>query len=256
VNDASEWWPGKLRGSRDFESLKAYEKFVQEVVRCRNSTKRERWGEEFKALKRVPLTTLYRRERLIKRRVDIGSLVIIDHCAYSVPNRYIGEWLECRITATTLKLYHKRALIRECEVGKARGQVHCGAARSLFQEIEYFNQLGYFEGFAQVSVCTLCTARISGSRHDNDLGQWASAGGVCQHFFPPKLRHDKIRDHQIEMLFLKTGNTTLAILGCLDAMSHLRKQFRDERQKVSPSVESQARDSRPRHWPLRKTSSA
>jgi hypothetical protein len=85
-----------LRGSRDFESREAYERFLKELVAARNAGRRKRLDEELPRLGRLP----ERRRESCKRlsvRVDRGSLIHVDRNTYSVPSRLIGEKVEVRL---------------------------------------------------------------------------------------------------------------------------------------------------------------
>jgi hypothetical protein len=84
-----------LRGSRDFESREAYERFLKSLVAARNAGRRKRLDEELPRLRRLP----ERRRESYKRLsvlVDRGSLIHVDRNTYSVPSRLMGERVEVR----------------------------------------------------------------------------------------------------------------------------------------------------------------
>jgi hypothetical protein len=94
-----------LRGSRDFESREAYERFLQELVAARNAGRQKRLAEELPHLRRLP----ERRRESYKRvavRVDTGSLIHVDRNTYSVPSRLIGEWVEVRLYVEHVEVWY------------------------------------------------------------------------------------------------------------------------------------------------------
>ncbi len=95
-----------LRGSRDFESIAAYEAFVAEVVAAMDRDAAARLQEERPLLKPLPPSpvpeyTTYR------ATVRCWSTIHFAKRTYSVPSRLIGKELEVRQYATELELrYH------------------------------------------------------------------------------------------------------------------------------------------------------
>ena len=94
-----------LRGSRDFESRPAYERFLQALVAARNAGRRKRLDEELPHLRRLP----ERRRESCKRlpvRVDSGSLIHVDRNTYTVPSRLIGERVEVRLYVEHIEVWY------------------------------------------------------------------------------------------------------------------------------------------------------
>lgn len=94
-----------LRGSREFSSREAYGRFLQELVAVRNAGRRKRLAEEVPCLGCLP----QRRRESCKRlsaRVDRGSLIHVDHNAYSVPSRLIGEKVEVRLYVEHVEVWY------------------------------------------------------------------------------------------------------------------------------------------------------
>jgi hypothetical protein len=94
-----------LRGSRDFESREAYERFLQELVAARNAGRQKRLAEELPQLRRLP----DRRQESYKRvavRVDTGSLIHVDRNTYSIPSRLIGERVEVRLYVEHVEVWY------------------------------------------------------------------------------------------------------------------------------------------------------
>jgi hypothetical protein len=98
-----------LRGSRDFEDLAAYRRFVDEVVGRRNARNRKRIEIERAALKQLPdhRTTDYEEARVL---VTSSGGFILRRVFYSVPSRLIGHRLN-------VHLYDDRL---ECFLGSTR----------------------------------------------------------------------------------------------------------------------------------------
>jgi hypothetical protein len=99
-----------LRGSRDFENLAAYRRFIDEVVGRRNARSRKRIEIERAALKPLPdrRTTDYEETRVV---VTSSGGFILRRVFYSVPSRLIGhrlsvhlydDRLDCFLGATRL----------------------------------------------------------------------------------------------------------------------------------------------------------
>jgi hypothetical protein len=94
-----------LRGSRDFESRAAYDRFLKELVAARNLDRRKRLDEELPRLRCLP----ERRQESYKRvsaRVDRGSLIHADRNTYSVSSRLIGERVEVRLYVEHVEVWY------------------------------------------------------------------------------------------------------------------------------------------------------
>jgi len=85
-----------LRGSRDFEDLAAYRRFIDEVVGRRNVRNRKQIEIERTALKPLPerRTTDYEEARVI---VTSSGGFTLRKVFYTVPSRLIGHWLNVRL---------------------------------------------------------------------------------------------------------------------------------------------------------------
>ena len=112
-----------LRGSRDFETIGDYEKFVQAIVRQRNSLRTKRLHEELAVMrplniKRLPEYT----ERIA--RVTSWSTVRVNKRIYSVPSRLIGENLKVRIYDDMVEFYFKD-IFQQTAPYSAESSGHC-----------------------------------------------------------------------------------------------------------------------------------
>ena len=85
-----------LRGSRDFEDLAAYRRFIDEVVGRRNARNRKQIAIERTALKDLPerRTADYEEARVI---VTSSGGFALRKVFYTVPSRLIGHWLTVRL---------------------------------------------------------------------------------------------------------------------------------------------------------------
>jgi hypothetical protein len=85
-----------LRGSRDFEGLAAYRRFIDEVVGRRNARNRKRIESERAALKPLPdqRTADYDEARVL---VTSSGGFILRRIFYSVPSRLIGDRLHVHL---------------------------------------------------------------------------------------------------------------------------------------------------------------
>ncbi|MGH8310022.1 MAG: IS21 family transposase, partial [Steroidobacteraceae bacterium] len=103
-----------VRGSRDFESVNAWQAFVDEVVRKANKRRGQRVVEDIEAMRELNVAKLpeYVED---EARVSEWSTVRVKHCAYSVPSRLIGAMLRVRLYEDRLEAFHGDVLQLSCE---------------------------------------------------------------------------------------------------------------------------------------------
>lgn len=110
-----------VRGSRDFESVDAWQAFVDGVVRKGNRAQGRRVAEDLAAMREL---TVDRLPEFVEEDVLVSewSTVRVKFCSYSVPSRLIGEWVKVRI-------YEDRIVVRfagkdelDCERLRGRHQ--------------------------------------------------------------------------------------------------------------------------------------
>lgn len=94
----------RLRGSRDFADRAAYTRFLQDLLRHRNTTRAVRWAEEREQLRPLPTRPLDP-TRDLRIAVSRFATIRVLHNLYSVPARLIGQTLLVRVRAETLELY-------------------------------------------------------------------------------------------------------------------------------------------------------
>lgn len=93
-----------LRGSNDFETVSAYEKFLSEIVRTINANKHDKIEEERQHLQPLPLQrTADYIEKVV--RVTTSSTIQRKRVVYTVPSRLIGESLRAHIYDNRLEIY-------------------------------------------------------------------------------------------------------------------------------------------------------
>ena len=94
----------RVRGSRDFPDRATYARFLAEVVRQRNQTRKERWVQERATLQPLPLLPLSPCRELRVRVSRFSTIQVLGNC-YSVPSRLIGTTITVRVRAETLEGY-------------------------------------------------------------------------------------------------------------------------------------------------------
>lgn len=103
-----------VRGSRDFESVEAWQAFVDQTLRKANANRGRRVAEDLAAMRELNVAKLpeYVEEDVL---VSEWSTVRVKHCAYSVPSRLIGEWVRVRIFEDRLEVKFADELQLACE---------------------------------------------------------------------------------------------------------------------------------------------
>ncbi len=107
-----------VRGSRDFESREAWEKFAQEVADKANRGRHERLGHELAVMRVVDVSRLPEFIEIDVRVTD-WSTIRVKSCAYSVPSRLIGALVR-------VHLYDDRVVVlygdvEQLDVERVRG---------------------------------------------------------------------------------------------------------------------------------------
>lgn len=103
-----------VRGSRDFESVDAWQAFVDETLRKSNANRGRRVAEDLAAMRELAVAKL---PEYVEEAVQVSewSTVRVKHCAYSVPSRLIGEWVRVRIFEDRLEVRFADELQLACE---------------------------------------------------------------------------------------------------------------------------------------------
>jgi hypothetical protein len=103
-----------LRGSREFESVEAWQAFVDEVLRKANAARSSRVAEELAAMREIHVGKL---PEFVEEEVTVSewSTVRVRHCAYSVPSRLIGERVKVRVYEDKIEVRRGERLELGCE---------------------------------------------------------------------------------------------------------------------------------------------
>jgi Mu transposase-like protein len=107
-----------LRGSRDFESIEAYERWLWEKLEAANRLRHTKVVEELAVMRPLMVSRLpeYREESAV---VTSWSTVRVRRNTYSVPSRLIGESVRARVYEQRIEVYHGGLL--QLEVERLRG---------------------------------------------------------------------------------------------------------------------------------------
>jgi hypothetical protein len=103
-----------VRGSRDFESRDAWQLFLDEAVRKANRRKGQRVADDMAAMRELNVAKL---PEFVEEdfRVSEWSTVRVKTCAYSVPSRLIGEWVQVRVFEDRIVVRYAGRAELECE---------------------------------------------------------------------------------------------------------------------------------------------
>lgn len=104
-----------VRGSRDFESVEAYEQWLAEdPVERGNRGRRERLTEELAVMPQVRVDRLPEFKEL-DVKVTSWSTIRVEHNTYSVPSRLIGETVRVRLYERVLRVHFPQTTPLEIE---------------------------------------------------------------------------------------------------------------------------------------------
>ena len=99
-----------LRGSRDFESVDAYDQFLTRVLEAANAGRQARLMEELAVMRPLPPSRLAE-YRELSVRVSSQSTIRIKNVSYSVPSRLIGQQVRVERYEAELKVFLGRELV-------------------------------------------------------------------------------------------------------------------------------------------------
>jgi len=101
-----------LRGSRDFESSAAYERFLETIFTQRNQGRQLRFEQDRVALRSLPPKRLDAVNRF-KVRVTRNSTIRVNHNTYSVNSRLIGEQVNIRLYLEHVEVWYAGACVEK-----------------------------------------------------------------------------------------------------------------------------------------------
>lgn len=115
----------KLRGSSDFESVRQYELWLQEVARSANLARQKRLEEELSVMRPLRVRRLPEFSE-VDVRVTQGATIRVKANVYSVPSRMKGETVRVRVYDDRLEVYYaqKHELTVERLVGSGGHRVN------------------------------------------------------------------------------------------------------------------------------------
>jgi len=108
-----------LRGSRDFADRAEYAAYLRQLFAQLNANRQARLAEELPLLRRLPLCRLEACKRL---RVKVGSssTIRVNHNAYSVNSRLIGEQVEVHLYVEHLEVWYGQRCVEK--IARLRGE--------------------------------------------------------------------------------------------------------------------------------------
>ena len=99
-----------IRGSRDFDSIEDYEKFLRKITDRMNQNCHERFSQELGVLSDLPRLR-YDDYDTKECRVSKASTIRLLHNSYSVHSRLVGETVDVRVYADTLEIWYAQRCI-------------------------------------------------------------------------------------------------------------------------------------------------
>jgi len=108
-----------LRGSRDFDSEEAYERWLWEKIEAADRLRQPKLAEELAGMRPLMVSRLpeYRQKSVV---VTSWSTIRVRRNTYSVPSRLIGETMRVHVYEQRLEVYHGGVL--QLEVERLRGE--------------------------------------------------------------------------------------------------------------------------------------
>ena len=94
-----------LRGSTDFDSVEAYEAWVQSVVARLNTGRKVRFDDERAVMRKLDVARLSDFVEVSDVPVTSWSTLRVKRCTYSVPSRLIGERVRVRLYERVVEVY-------------------------------------------------------------------------------------------------------------------------------------------------------
>ncbi len=94
-----------LRGSRDFDSIEAYESWIDERLGQANALRSKRVNEELAVMTVLSAGRLATHQKL-RLRVSSRSTLRVKNNTYSVPSRLIGETVTVRLSEMDLEVFY------------------------------------------------------------------------------------------------------------------------------------------------------
>ena len=110
-----------LRGSRDFESVDEYVKFIRSIVDRRNRLVQEKVSGEYPHLRALPPAPVPEYTSY-SAKVHKWSTIRVDSRTYSVPSRLIGVEVDVRLYTDHVEVYYKGHLVESMDRVRGKGK--------------------------------------------------------------------------------------------------------------------------------------
>jgi hypothetical protein len=94
-----------IRGSRNFDTIEEYEKFLQQIIGRMNANCHKRFTEEVEVLKELP-NLRYDDYETRECKVGRGGTIRLLHNTYSAHSRLVGETVKVRVYADKLEIWY------------------------------------------------------------------------------------------------------------------------------------------------------
>ena len=132
-----------IRGSRDFNSVEEYEKFLQKIIDRMNANCHKRFAEEIEVLKELP-NLRYNDYETRECKVGRGGTFRLLHNTYSTHSRLVGETIKVRVYADHLQIWYAQRHIET--LARLRGENgHCINYRHIIDRL--VRKPGAFENY-------------------------------------------------------------------------------------------------------------
>ena len=100
-----------LRGSKNFNSIDEYDKFLRKIAGQLNAGRSDRFAEELSVLKGLPARRFNDYKIIDNLKVGKSSTIHLLHNTYSVHSRLIGEKVQARIYVDYIEIRYAQKLI-------------------------------------------------------------------------------------------------------------------------------------------------
>ena len=100
-----------LRGSKDFNSIADYEKFLFRIAGQLNAGRSDRFAEELSVLKGLPARRFNDSKIIDNIKVGKSSTIHLQHNTYSVHSRLIGEKVQARIYVDYIEIWYAQKMV-------------------------------------------------------------------------------------------------------------------------------------------------
>jgi hypothetical protein len=100
-----------LRGSKNFNSIEEYEKFLRKIAGQLNAGRSERFAEELSVLKQLPARRFNDCKEIDNIKVGKSSTIHVLHNTYSVHSRLIGEKVKAKVYVDHIEIWYAQKLV-------------------------------------------------------------------------------------------------------------------------------------------------